>query len=132
MAYKAIKSFQDLVVYQSLYKAMQIVITEIVPVLPREEKFDLADQLRRASKAAPALIAEGFAKRYQKNNWKKYINDTLGECNEMIHHLSICIDVYPSYTDVKKCEEVREMYDIVCRQLTRLGQSWQNYHEGTY
>jgi four helix bundle protein len=124
-----IHNFQDLIVYQNLYKAMKIVIQEIIPRLPKEEKFDLADQMRRSSKAAPALIAEGFAKRYQEKYWRKYITDTLGECNEMIHHLSICIDLYEKNVDVEKCKEVRELYDITCRQLTKLGQSWQNYHD---
>lgn len=61
-----IKTFQDLIVYKNLYKAMIIVLTKIIPDLPKEEKFDLVDQMRRCCKAGPALIAEGFAKRYQK------------------------------------------------------------------
>lgn len=127
--YKPIKSFRDLIVYQNLYKAMVLIHTKIIPSLPKEEKFDLVDQMRRASKAAPALIAEGFAKRYQKRQWQKYINDTIGECNEMIHHLSICIDVYNRYTDVELCKKVIDIYDITCKQLTKLGQSWQDYHK---
>lgn len=126
---KTIKSFQDLEVYQRLYKAMILVHKEIVPKLPKEEKFDLGDQMKRASKGAPALIAEGFAKRYQVKQWKKYLNDTVGECNEMIHHLSVCIDVYSQYVNVETCKEVIDIYDISCKQLTKLGQSWKNYHD---
>jgi len=62
--YQPIKSFKDLYVYQNLYEAMIIVHTKIVPSLPQDEKFDLGSQMKRASKSAPALIAEGFAKRY--------------------------------------------------------------------
>jgi four helix bundle protein len=126
---KPIKNFQDLIVYQNLYETMKIVLRDIIPSLPKEERFDLVDQLRRCCKAGPALIAEGFAKRYQQNYWKKYITDTIGECNEMIHHLSICIDIYDKYVDIEKCKKVRDMYNITCKQLTRLGQSWQNYHD---
>ena len=125
---KPIKSFQDLEIYQNLYKAMILVHTKIVPKLPKEEKFDLRDQMSRASKGAPALIAEGFAKRYQIKQWRKYINDTIGECNEMIHHLSVCIDIYGQYVDVVLCKEIVNIYNISCKQLTKLGQSWQNYH----
>src|SRR3989344_8248505 len=96
---KQIKSFKDLIVYQNLYKAMILVNTKIVPKLPQEERFDLGDQMRRGSKAAPALIAEGFAKRYQKRHWSTYIHDTIGECNEMMHHLSVCIDLYGDFVD---------------------------------
>ena len=127
--YKPIKSFRDLIVYQNLYKAMILVHTKIVPSLPKEEKFDLVNQMKRASKSGPALIAEGFAKRYQKRQWQKYINDATGESNEMIHHLSVCVDVYSRYVDVILCKKVIDLYDMVCKQLTKLGQSWQDFHE---
>lgn len=128
---KPIKTFQDLEIYQNLYKAMLLVLKEIIPKLPKEEKFDLVDQMRRACKAAPALVAEGFAKRYQKKNWEKYINDATGESNEMIHHLSVCIDVYLSYVSLTLCKELINIYDISCRQMTNLKKSWKNYHEKT-
>lgn len=62
----SIKGFRDLKVYQNLYKVILVVLKKIIPSLPKEEQFDLAGQMRRACKAAPALISEGFAKRYQK------------------------------------------------------------------
>ncbi|MFH1427709.1 MAG: four helix bundle protein [Patescibacteria group bacterium] len=124
-----IKSFQDLIVYQNLFQAMILVHEKIVPFLPKDEKYDLADQMKRASKSAPALIAEGFAKRYQERQWQKYINDTIGECNEMIHHLSVCISIYNRYIKVEECNKIIEIYNISCKQLTKLGQSWQNYHK---
>lgn len=126
---RSIKSFRDLIVYQNLYKVMILVITKILPSLPRDEKFDLVDQMRRACKAAPALLAEGFAKRYQKRQWSKYLNDTIGECNEMIHHISVCMDVYKKFIDVRICNEALGLYDISCKQITKLGQSWKNYHD---
>lgn len=126
---KTIKSFQDLRVYQNLYRGMIIVLTTIIKSLPKEEKYDLVDQMRRCCKACPALLAEGFAKRYQKANWKKYLDDTVGEANEMIHHLSVCIDIYPAYVDVKLCKDVINLYDFSCKQLTSLKKAWVNYHE---
>ncbi len=110
-----IRSFRDLIVYKSLYRNMILVMKDITPNLPPEEKYDLADQLRRCCKASPALIAEGFAKRYQKRNWHKYIDDCIGECNEMINHLSVCIDVYPNNIDKKLVESLIESYDIIAR-----------------
>jgi four helix bundle protein len=61
---KTIKSFTDLRVYQNLYRAMIVVLIKIIPTLPKEERYDLVDQMRRCCKASPALLAEGFAKRY--------------------------------------------------------------------
>lgn len=82
-----------------------------------------------ASKAGPALIAEGFAKRYQKKNWQKYLDDAMGESNEMINHLSVCVDVYSKYVDVKLCKGIIELYDIASRQMYKLRQVWKNFHE---
>lgn len=126
---KGIKSFQDLEVYQRLYRLMIIVLKDVVPKLPDEEKYDLKDQLRRCCKGAPSLVAEGFAKRYQPKAWKKYLEDAMGECNEMIHHLSVCKDIYPQYVPKELCEQLIKEYDISNRQLYRLHESWQDFHQ---
>jgi len=126
---KPIRSYRDLEVYQNLYRVQIKVLVEIVPKLPKEEKFDLADQMRRGCKAPPALLAEGFAKRYQKRNWQKYLDDCIGECNEMTNHLSVCIDIYHHYIDPSVCKELIEAYDISSRQLNTLGKTWRNFHE---
>ncbi len=125
---KVIRSFQDLDVYQRLYKAMLVTLKEIVPKLPQEEKYDLKDQLRRCCKASPALLAEGFAKRYQIRSWKKYLEDAMGECNEMIHHLSVAKDIYGNYINKPICLSLIKEYDIANRQLYRLHESWKNFH----
>ena len=126
--YQPIKSFRDLHVYQNLYKAMVIVHTKICPRLPREEKYDLVDQMKRASKSAPAQLAEGFTKRYEKKHWHRYLQDSMGEANEMTHHLSVCIDIYPQFVDVTIGKEVMDLYELSCKQLSKLDQSWQDFH----
>ena len=93
---KRITSFKDLNVYQNTYKAMLIVMKEIVIKLPDSEKYDLRNQLSRACKSIPRLIAEGYAKRHQKAGFQKYIDDAMGECNEMVVSLSQCRDIYPT------------------------------------
>ena len=129
---KTIRSYRDLRVYQGLYNAMILVLTEIIPNLPKEEKYDLVSQMRRSCKASPALLAEGFAKRYQKRNWRKYLDDTIGEGNEMIHHLSVCLDVYSRYINERLCQELIDIYDILNKQLYKLRNSWQNFHENDW
>lgn len=108
---------------------MIMVLTKIIPNLPKEERYDLADQMRRCCKAAPALIAEGFAKRYQKINWQRYINDTIGEASEMVHHLSVCTDIYSKHVDINMVKKAIYLYDLSCRQLTNLKKAWRNFHQ---
>ena len=57
-----IQSFEDLKVYQESY-ALALVINKAILRLPNSEKYDLVDQMRRASKSVPANTAEGYAKR---------------------------------------------------------------------
>ncbi len=68
---KRITSFRDLEVYQNTYKAMLIVMKEIVLKLSDSEKYDLRNQLSRACKSIPRLIAEGYAKRHLKSRFPK-------------------------------------------------------------
>lgn len=124
---KKIVSFNDLIVYQNSYKASIEVMTKIIPRLPPEEKYDLADQLRRSCKAIPRLIAEGYAKRHQRMGFQKYLDDALGECNEMIVSLSHAKDIYPRSVDVKFCEELIKGYDISGKQIYRLSESWSKF-----
>jgi len=124
---KHIVSFSNLEVYQNSYKAMLIVMKEIVVKLPDSEKYDLKDQLSRACKSIPRLIAEGYAKRHQKMGFQKYIDDAMAESNEMVVSLSQSRDIYPTYIDIKTCEDLIDIFDKIGRQLYKLGNSWTNF-----
>ena len=119
-----VRSFRDLDVYKRMYDAMLIVAKTVLPVLPKEEKFSLIDQMRRASKAPLAIIAEGYAKKNYRKDWVKYINDAIGECNEMIVHLSCCRDLYSACISKDLVGKLIDEYDICGKQLYRLGESW--------
>lgn len=123
----AIRSFLDLDVYKRSYNAALTVHKEIIPRLPESEKYDLKDQAGRSSKAIPAIIAEGYARKHHKKDWQKYIDNAIGEANEMIVHLSLTKDIYPKFVNVKLCESLIEEYNITGKQLFNLGQSWKNF-----
>lgn len=122
-----IVSFTDLEVYNNTYQAMLLVMREIVPKLPDSEKYDLRDQLSRACKSIPRLIAEGYAKRHQKAGFQKYLDDAMAECNEMVVSLTQSKDLYPKCTNVTLCEQLIKTYDISGRQLYKLSMSWNNF-----
>ena len=124
---KRIASFKDLNVYQNTYSSMLIVMKEIVPKLPESEKYDLKDQISRACKSIPRLIAEGYAKRHQKLGFQKYIDDAMAECNEMNVSLTQSRDLYPGNIDLKICDELIDAYDKSGRQLYKLGSAWTDF-----
>jgi len=126
---KTIRSFHDLEVYQVAYQAMLDVFKHILPKLPAEERYDLVDQLRRSTKAAPRLIAEGHSKRHQKKGFQKYLDDAMAESNETIVSLTQAKDLYSSTIDIKICEGLIDAYDKISRQCYKLGIAWDKFSD---
>ena len=126
---KPIKGFQDLEVYQSSYKAMLLVFEHILPKLPKEEEYDLKNQLRRSAKAIPRLITEGHSKRHQRRGFQKYLDDAMAESNETIVSLYQVRDLYLSFVDIDVCNELIDTYDKVSRQLYNLSLAWTKFSQ---
>ena len=124
---KPITSFRNLEVYQNSYEAMLIVMQEVIPKLPDSERYDLKDQLSRFCKAIPRLVAEGYAKRHQRAGFQKYLDDAMGECNEIIISLEQCRDIYG--IDKKLVGELVDVYDKTGRQLYKLSAAWTKFKD---
>ena len=124
---KPIRSFRDLLVYQNTYKSMLIVFDKVLPHLPDQEKYDLKDQLQRATKSIPRLIAEGYAKRHQKLGFQKYLDDAMAECNETIVSLEQSRDLYGKNIDKVVCGNPIKENDISGRQIYKLAESWSKF-----
>jgi len=56
-----INSFKDLKVWKLSHK-LSIEVAKLVKTFPKDEKYDLADQMRRSSRSIPSEIAEGFGR----------------------------------------------------------------------
>jgi four helix bundle protein len=82
-----ILSFRDLRVYQKAFNLQQAVF-QISKNWPREEKFSLTDQVRRASRSIGANLAESWAKRDYPAHFMSKLTDADGELQETSHWLS--------------------------------------------
>ncbi len=122
--YKKVITFTDLEVYQRLYRLTLDIHKKILPKLPKSEQFSLKDQLSRSSKSPCALIAEAYARRTSGKEWRKYMREAIGECNESIVHLSLIRDLYSDKVEVDVCNLYIEEYNIAGKQLFKLGESW--------
>lgn len=120
--------FKDLDVYKDSYAAILIVFKKILPVIPKEERYDLYDQLRRSVKAIPRLIAEGHSKRHQNKGFQKYIDDAHAESNETIVSISQVRDLYAPQYLLELCDKLIDIYDKTSRGLYNLAASWENFH----
>jgi four helix bundle protein len=123
----AITSFTDLTVYQLAYRTALDIAQQFLPTLPIRECRSLADQIKRSSQAVPALIAEGYAKRHHPKHFQRYLNDALGECNELIVHLTFCRDLYVPVQRLALCKQLIAAYDTIGKQLYRLSQRWRSF-----
>jgi len=119
-----IKSFLDLEVYKESFE-LSLEIENSIKKFPSDEKYLLVDQMRRASRAIPALIAEGYAKRASIKEFKKFLRDALGEANEMINHLALT--KAKKYLTLISVDNLINRYHIVGRKLCNLEKKWQQY-----
>lgn len=124
---KISRSFYDLDVFNRAFEASKTVLFNVIAKLPKEEKFDLADQMRRASKAIPALIAEGYAKKHQNKGFQKYLQDAMGEANEMIVHLCYAKEYLSAERRI--LDDLIKTYDIIGKQLYRLMENWRRLND---
>ena len=61
---------------------------QIVPILPASEKYNLADQLKRAATSVPANIAEGHGRFHYLDN-VRFCYMARGSLTEVQSHLSL-------------------------------------------
>lgn len=83
----AIRSFEDLIVYQRLL-ALVFEVHEISLTFPKFELYELGSQARRSSNSAPANLAEGWNNRHTKV-YIEGVNRALAEVQETSHHLTV-------------------------------------------
>lgn len=113
-----LNSYRDLIVWQ---KAMELVkeTYSIISVLPKEEKYALADQMRRCVISIPSNIAEG----YERNSSKEYthfLSIAQGSKAELITQLEICKmlgyveDVSPI---IALCDEIGKMINSIIKKI---------------
>ncbi len=89
----AVPAFEKLGVFQKAYR-LSLDIHRASLMFPSEEQYDLARQIRRASKSICANIAEGFGKQHQSiAEFKRYIMIAMGSADEMRVWLRYCYDL---------------------------------------
>lgn len=119
-----IRSFKDLKVYNEAYE-LAIIINKNVSKLPIFERNDLGSQLRRASKSAPANIAEGWAKRRFEKQFKIHLDGAIGSCNEMEVHVSMARDL--NFWEKEFCKTLIRRYLLLGGKLTNLRNNWKTF-----
>jgi len=89
---ETVQGLEKLLAWQKARELMVFVHKQIVPALPRDEKWDLADQIRRSSKSAMANIAEGHG-RYYYQETVRFCYIARGSLEETFSHLTTARDL---------------------------------------
>jgi four helix bundle protein len=81
-----IRSFEDLDCWKAGREVRLFVFRTILPLLPHDEKFRLADQIRRSSRSITPNIAEGHGRFHYLDN-AKFCRVARGSTCETLDHL---------------------------------------------
>jgi four helix bundle protein len=110
-------TYKDLDVFKRSYE-LAIKVHELSLGLPKEYKFELADQIRRVSRSIPSNIAEGFARKKSKEDTINQLKDALGSCDEISFNIEFMMKV--KLIPVERYKFFSEQYVIVGKELTNL------------
>ena len=116
------RSYRDLKVWQ---RSMDLTVRtyEITRRFPAEEKYGLVSQMRRAAASVPANIAEGQARRSDKEFLQMLgiARGSLAELETFVT-LSYRLELIQSETDdslLEECAEIHRMMNGLMRALSR-------------
>ena len=112
-----IRSYRDLIVWQ---KAMDMAVAcyRLIERFPRDEKYGLALQLRRAAVSVPANIAEGRSRR-GKREFARFLAIAYGSLAELETHIQLAERL--GYVDASRTQPILAYSAEVGRMLNGLG-----------
>jgi four helix bundle protein len=115
----AIRSFRDLEVYR-LALAQAGRIFEASKGFPKEERYSLTDQIRRASRAVNAMVAEAWARRAYPAAFVNKVNEAMGEAMETQAWLDHALEC--QYINDAEHREMDDAWQHVGAMLNRMMQ----------
>ena len=111
-----IYSFEKLEVYQ-LARKFKIEIKVLSRLFPKEERFELVNQINRSSSSISANLAEGSG-RASNMDQAHFTNMSYSTGLETIDHLGTALDL--DYINLEKYTELRIQLDSILNKLNAL------------
>ena len=127
MAPNKIKSFTDLEVWKEGHKLVLTIYKE-TKSFPKEERFGLSDQIRRAIVSVTSNISEGFSRKSKKEKMQFYYM-ALGSLTEVQNQILISRDL--SYISNETFQIVAQQTILVNKLLNGLIKSARNMRPHT-
>jgi four helix bundle protein len=108
------QGFETLKVWQKAHVFTLDIHRRLVPLLPKEERFGLVDQIRRSSKSVGTNIAEGSGRFYYMDN-VRFCYQARGSLDETINHLKVALDL--GFCEKDLYDKLREQAEEIRRML---------------
>jgi len=115
--YKHAKSYRDLEVYQRAFEISWAVF-KASRSFPKEEKYSLTDQVRRASRSIGAQIAEAWGKRRYEKHFISKLTDADSEQLETQHWINVAVSC--GYLDEDLSEDLIGELERIGRMLNSM------------
>ncbi len=114
------RNYRDLLVWEKAHK-LTLAIYEETNAFPKEERFGLTSQVRRASSSIPANLAEGCGRRSD-GEMGRFVQIAMGSGAELSYHLLLCRDLGILGTAEfarlsSDLEEVMKMLSALCGRV---------------
>lgn len=114
---RPIRSHRELEVYQLAFDAAMR-IHELTKAFPKEEKYSLTDQIRRASRAVCANLAEAWRKRRYEGAFVLKLSDAGAEAAETQTWLDFPVSC--KYLDANTTQDLYQTYDNILGKLVNM------------
>jgi four helix bundle protein len=109
-------NYKDLEIYKRSFE-LAIAVHELSLGFPKFELYEEGGQLRRSSKSIPAMIGEGWGRRYYKNEFIKFLIYALASCDETIVHLDFASRC--GHISIEQHHHYKNEYDILGRKINK-------------
>lgn len=117
------RDFTSLDVWKKCRELKLNIYKNVLELLPLEEKYNLNDQIRRASVSITANIAEGYG-RFNYQESIQYYRISRGSIYELKDHLITCLDLKYITADLFKT------YEVDIKEATKLLNGYIRYIKG--
>ena len=114
-----LKSFRELEVWQKAH-AMVLEVYRVTGSFPKEERFGVVSQLRRAAYSIPANIAEGFGRRSTKE-LLQCLTIANGSLEEVRYFVLLSRDL--GYLHKEQIQKLNDQLDSVAQMISALSRS---------
>lgn len=120
----AIRTYRDLNVFREAYQ-LALDVSRASKSLPAYEQCELGRQLRRAARSIPVNIVEGWAKRASPLEFRRYLQISIGSCEECKFWFEMGRD--EGYLRHEECEQFENRFNIVGAMLRSLWKNWKSF-----